>query len=71
MLGGGVGCGAQYFIGYPCLTHHVSVCIKTFGDKLTLFEHSEILDYSEIWYLGSNASKIEGTPGSPCNNGNK
>ncbi|XP_046859436.1 dual specificity tyrosine-phosphorylation-regulated kinase 4-like isoform X2 [Xenia sp. Carnegie-2017] len=46
-----------------------SFCIKTFGDKLTLFEHSEILDYAEIWYLGSNASKIEGTPGSPCNNG--
>ncbi|XP_028411896.1 dual specificity tyrosine-phosphorylation-regulated kinase 4-like isoform X2 [Dendronephthya gigantea] len=46
-----------------------SFCIKTFGDKLTTFEQAEILDYPEVWFLGLEATKIEGTPGSPCNNG--
>ena len=37
--------------------------------KLTSFEQTEILDYPEIWFLGLEAKKIEGEPGSAQNNG--
>ena len=45
------------------------VSIKTYADKLTTFEQSEILDYPDVWYLGLEAKKIEGVPGAPQNNG--
>ncbi|XP_030645401.1 dual specificity tyrosine-phosphorylation-regulated kinase 4 [Chanos chanos] len=43
--------------------------LKHFRDQLTEFEQEEIMDYSEIWYLGLETKKIEGTQGSPQNAG--
>ena len=37
--------------------------------RLTNFEQAEILDYSEVWFLGLEAKKIEGTQGAAQNNG--
>ncbi|XP_032232315.1 dual specificity tyrosine-phosphorylation-regulated kinase 4 isoform X2 [Nematostella vectensis] len=45
-----------------------SVCIKAYGDRITTFEQSEILDYPEVWFLGLDAKKIDGVPGAPQNN---
>jgi len=36
---------------------------------LTEFEQTEILDYPEIWYLGLDATKVQGRLGSAQNNG--
>jgi len=43
--------------------------LKLYRGKLTSFEQTEILDYPEIWFLGLEAKKIEGEPGSAQNNG--
>ncbi|XP_045180231.1 dual specificity tyrosine-phosphorylation-regulated kinase 4-like isoform X2 [Mercenaria mercenaria] len=43
--------------------------LKLYRGKLTAFEQTEILDYPEIWFLGLEAKKIEGEPGSAQNNG--
>lgn len=43
--------------------------MKLYRNQLTLFEHTEILDYPEIWYLGLEARKIEGVSGALMNNG--
>ncbi|XP_019617842.1 PREDICTED: dual specificity tyrosine-phosphorylation-regulated kinase 4-like isoform X2 [Branchiostoma belcheri] len=43
--------------------------LKFYKGKLTGFEQSEILDYSEVWFVGAEARKIEGVQGSPQNNG--
>ncbi|XP_023668491.1 dual specificity tyrosine-phosphorylation-regulated kinase 2-like isoform X1 [Paramormyrops kingsleyae] len=37
--------------------------------KLTAFEHHEIFNYSEIYFVGPNARKRPGVVGSPNNNG--
>uniref|UniRef100_A0A8C9R378 dual-specificity kinase n=1 Tax=Scleropages formosus TaxID=113540 RepID=A0A8C9R378_SCLFO len=39
------------------------------GDRLTKYEQEEILDYSEIWYLGLDTKKIEASHGTPQNSG--
>ncbi|XP_078382556.1 LOW QUALITY PROTEIN: dual specificity tyrosine-phosphorylation-regulated kinase 4-like [Oculina patagonica] len=46
-----------------------SVAIKNYGDKMTTFEQSEILDFPDVWFLGLEGKKIEGVPGAPQNNG--
>lgn len=46
-----------------------SVAIKNYGDKMSTFEQSEILDFPDVWFLGLEAKKIEGVPGAPQNNG--
>ena len=46
-----------------------SDALKLYRGKLTAFEQTEILDYPEIWFLGLEAKKIEGVPGSAQNNG--
>lgn len=43
--------------------------LKLYRGKLTAFEQTEILDYPEIWFLGLEAKKVEGEPGSAQNNG--
>ncbi|KAL4656713.1 dual specificity tyrosine-phosphorylation-regulated kinase 4-like isoform X1 [Arapaima gigas] len=43
--------------------------VKNFQDRLTKFEQEEITDYSEIWYLGLDSKKVEGTRGTPQNSG--
>ncbi|XP_072042568.1 dual specificity tyrosine-phosphorylation-regulated kinase 4-like isoform X2 [Amphiura filiformis] len=43
--------------------------IKNYSDKLTAFEQSEVLDYTEVWFLGGEAKKIEGVLGAAQNNG--
>ncbi|XP_062339115.1 dual specificity tyrosine-phosphorylation-regulated kinase 4-like isoform X2 [Osmerus eperlanus] len=43
--------------------------LRFFRDSLTEFEQEEIMDYSEIWYLGLEAEKIEGSHGLPHNSG--
>uniref|UniRef100_A0A672ZIH5 dual-specificity kinase n=1 Tax=Sphaeramia orbicularis TaxID=375764 RepID=A0A672ZIH5_9TELE len=43
--------------------------LKNFQDRLTEFEQEEIMDYSEIWFLGLGSQKIEGSQSSPQNSG--
>ncbi|XP_025765063.1 dual specificity tyrosine-phosphorylation-regulated kinase 4 isoform X3 [Oreochromis niloticus] len=43
--------------------------LKNFQDRLTEFEKEEIMDYSEIWFLGLGSQKIEGSQGAPQNSG--
>ena len=44
--------------------------LKEFGHKLTTFEHKEIMEYPEVWFLGLDAKKVEGTIGAAHNAGN-
>ena len=63
-------CGCSSACLFICLFLCLcSAAIKAYEDKLTTFELSEILDYSEIWFLGLEAKKIEGVPGAPQNSG--
>ncbi|CAB1345925.1 unnamed protein product [Coregonus sp. 'balchen'] len=43
--------------------------LKAFKDRMTVYEQEEIMDYSEVWYLGLDAKKIEGSPSLPHNSG--
>lgn len=42
--------------------------MKTYMSKLTAFEHHEIFNYSEIFFVGQSAKKIAGVIGGPNNN---
>lgn len=46
-----------------------TVAIKNYGDKMSTFEQSEILDFPDVWFLGLEAKKIEGVPGASQNSG--
>ncbi|XP_042608860.1 dual specificity tyrosine-phosphorylation-regulated kinase 4-like isoform X1 [Cyprinus carpio] len=46
-----------------------TTALKHFQNQLTEYEKEEIMDYSEIWYLGLDTKKIEGSQGSPQNSG--
>ncbi|KAG7455975.1 hypothetical protein MATL_G00246830 [Megalops atlanticus] len=43
--------------------------LQHFQERLTEFEQEEIMDYSEIWFLGLDTKKIEGSQGTPQNSG--
>ncbi|TSS60392.1 Dual specificity tyrosine-phosphorylation-regulated kinase 4 [Bagarius yarrelli] len=43
--------------------------LKHFRSQLTEFEQEEIMDYTEIWYLGLDTKKIHGCQGSAQNSG--
>ncbi|XP_022091237.1 dual specificity tyrosine-phosphorylation-regulated kinase 4-like isoform X2 [Acanthaster planci] len=43
--------------------------LKFYRDRLTAYEQSEILDHTDIWFLGPEAKKIEGVQGAAQNNG--
>lgn len=43
--------------------------MKNYMQKLTPFEHHEIFNYPEIFFLGQNAKKIHGVIGGANNNG--
>ncbi|KAM6946485.1 dual specificity tyrosine-phosphorylation-regulated kinase 4 isoform 2-T2 [Aplochiton taeniatus] len=43
--------------------------LKHFVDRLTEVEQEEIMDYSEIWYLGLDSKKIQASVGAPQNSG--
>ncbi|XP_077325533.1 dual specificity tyrosine-phosphorylation-regulated kinase 2 isoform X2 [Lithobates pipiens] len=43
--------------------------MKQYMQKLTAFEHHEIFNYSEIYFLGPNAKKRQGVIGGPNNGG--
>ena len=43
--------------------------LKLFLNQLTDFEKGEILDYQEIYFLGLNAQKINGSPKEEFNYG--
>ncbi|XP_034444293.1 dual specificity tyrosine-phosphorylation-regulated kinase 4 isoform X1 [Hippoglossus hippoglossus] len=43
--------------------------LKNFQERLTGFEQEEIVDYSELWFLGLGSQKIEGSQGAPQNSG--
>ncbi|XP_077597737.1 dual specificity tyrosine-phosphorylation-regulated kinase 4 isoform X2 [Stigmatopora nigra] len=43
--------------------------VNNFQDRLTEFEREEILDYTEIWFLGLGSQKIEGSHAAPQNCG--
>ena len=52
------------FIFY-CLTEALRLC----NDCLTPFEKTEILNYPEVWYLGTDAQKVIGVEGAASNHG--
>ncbi|XP_071392612.1 dual specificity tyrosine-phosphorylation-regulated kinase 4-like [Centroberyx affinis] len=43
--------------------------LKTYRKHLTVFEREEIKDYTQVWYLGMNAKKIQGSRSFPRNSG--
>lgn len=43
--------------------------LREFSHRLTGYERKEILEYPEIWFLGSESKKIEGVPGGSQNCG--
>jgi hypothetical protein len=43
--------------------------MKNYMQKLTTFEHHEIFNYSDIFFIGQNAKKINGVIGGTNNNG--
>lgn len=42
--------------------------LKNFRNQLTVYEQKEILNYTELWFLGLEAKKIEGLPETQNNN---
>ena len=47
----------------------VTDAIRLYGDRLSKYELTEILDYSQIWFAGLDAKKIEGDMGAAQNSG--
>ncbi|XP_030334800.1 dual specificity tyrosine-phosphorylation-regulated kinase 4 [Strigops habroptila] len=45
-----------------------SEALKNFRNHLTVYEQKEILNYTELWFLGLEAKKIEGLPETQNNN---
>ncbi|XP_074003041.1 dual specificity tyrosine-phosphorylation-regulated kinase 4 [Numenius arquata] len=45
-----------------------SEALKYFKDQLTVYEQKEIFNYTELWFLGLEAKKIEGLPETQNNN---
>ena len=43
--------------------------LKQYRLRLSEFEQTEILNYSEVWFLGLEAKKLEGQQGAAQNNG--
>ena len=43
--------------------------LKAFRSHMTPYEQKEVMEYTEIWFLGLEAKKIEGVPGAPQNSG--
>ncbi|XP_062856176.1 dual specificity tyrosine-phosphorylation-regulated kinase 4 isoform X2 [Trichomycterus rosablanca] len=46
-----------------------TAALKHFQSQLTEYEQEEIMDYTEIWYLGLDTKKIQGSQGSAQNSG--
>ncbi|CAE1301254.1 DYRK2_3_4 [Acanthosepion pharaonis] len=46
-----------------------SDALNLYKDRLSTYEHSEILEYQEVWYLGLDAKKLDAFPGKSSNNG--
>ncbi|XP_074608421.1 dual specificity tyrosine-phosphorylation-regulated kinase 4-like isoform X3 [Acropora palmata] len=46
-----------------------SVAVKNYGDKMSTFEQSEVLDFPDVWFLGLEGKKIDGVHGTAQNNG--
>ena len=51
-----------------CLSLHVQV-MKLYMNKLTPYEHHEIFNYPQIYFIGANAKKRPGIIGGPNNCG--
>lgn len=47
----------------------ISDALNLYKDRLSTYEHSEILEYQEVWYLGLDAKKLDAFPGKSSNNG--
>ncbi|KAI0241746.1 Dual specificity tyrosine-phosphorylation-regulated kinase 4 [Lamellibrachia satsuma] len=43
--------------------------LRHYRGQLSTFEHTEILEFSQVWYLGLDAKKIEAAQGAAQNNG--
>ena len=43
--------------------------LRHYRSQLSTFEHTEMLDFSQVWYLGLDAKKIEAAQGAAQNNG--
>ncbi|XP_019898256.2 dual specificity tyrosine-phosphorylation-regulated kinase 4 isoform X2 [Esox lucius] len=59
---------ARHFEGH-ILPMSPAEVLKVFKYRLTEHEQEEIMDYSEVWYLGLDAKKIRGSPSLPLNSG--
>ncbi|CAG8763140.1 3000_t:CDS:2, partial [Racocetra fulgida] len=46
--------------GSSAMNPHVA--LKTYAPSLSLFERSEILEYSEVYFVGQNAQKVASSP---------
>ncbi len=45
--------------------------ISEFGRKLSVYEHKEIMEYPEVWFLGLDSKKVAGDNSSTLNNGER
>ena len=52
-----------------CLPYAPSTVLKLYRDRISTYEQKEIEKYSEIWFYGGDAKKINAEPGKPFNNG--
>ena len=43
--------------------------IREFGKRLSVFEHKEITEYPEVWFLGLDSKKVAGDNTAALNNG--
>ena len=43
--------------------------VKLYSSKLSAFEHQEITEYSQVYFVGQHAKKRQGIPGGPNNSG--
>ena len=47
----------------------ITEALRQYRGQLSTFEHTEILEFSQVWYLGLDAKKIEAAQGAAQNNG--
>ncbi|EFN86917.1 Putative dual specificity tyrosine-phosphorylation-regulated kinase 3-like protein [Harpegnathos saltator] len=67
--GGGSGGGGVVSISKPkTMTVTPEIVMKLYMNKLTPYEHHEIFNYQQIYFIGANAKKRPGIIGRPNNN---
>jgi dual specificity tyrosine-phosphorylation-regulated kinase 2/3/4 len=67
--GGGNGAGSAQQPPMGNKGYRPDEAVRTFGNKLTQFEHTEIVNYSRVYFVGSQAKKRAVVIGANNNNG--